>query len=99
MGSGRSSWSMNSARFSSVARISGGRLGEMSAASTARTTESRGASRSSAHAAEKDALKSSRARGWCTCASTAHGRSEGLGDSRSSSTDSRRIHSSQSSAV
>ena len=73
--------------------------GAEKAASRLCTRASRLLALSSSQHAMKPTWKSFRASGPCICATGAHARSAGEGDSRSSSTESRRIHSTQSSLV
>ncbi len=58
--------------------------------------EARRSGRSSTQVTMKAQLKSALAKGKCTCARVKQARSAPAGDSRSSSTESRRIHSVQS---
>lgn len=77
-GSAFSSCSMNSARLSSVVTMSGGMVGEASAASRLRTSCSCMPSSSSLQQLTKPAAKSSRAIEGLVCASAAHARSARL---------------------
>ena len=98
-GSGRSSCSQNSARFRSVPTISGGMVGAPNALSSARTSASRPFWLEADQHDAKEAQKRSRAVRGRVDASSRHARSAGLGDCRSISTETCRIHSSQSSFV
>ena len=86
-GSGFSSCSQNSARFSKVVTISGGIVGDPNAASKDRTSWSRCTALSSLQHDTKLAQNKSLAKCGCTIARSMHARSAGLGDCFKSSTE------------
>ena len=90
--------SMYSASASSSSSTSVGVVGAVIAASIDAMSDSRDAGDSSPQHAMKPTSKSRRASGACICATGAHARSAGEGDSRRSSTHKWRIQSCQSSA-
>mmetsp|Transcript_15475 Transcript_15475/g.45657 ORF Transcript_15475/g.45657 Transcript_15475/m.45657 type:complete len:268 (-) Transcript_15475:3602-4405(-) len=90
---------MNSARLSSAVTVSGGMVGDASAASRLRTSCSCKWPSSSAQHDTKPAANSSRAMDTCTCASSQQARSAGDALCLSSSTLKLRCHSAQSSLV